>query len=242
MSIIKRFSDIMASNINALLDKMEDPSKMIDQILRNLQDDLNKVKAETAGVMADEARAKRALDECAAEINKMQDYAARAVKAGNDDDARKFLAKKAQLTANEAELRKSYELAASNAIKMRQMHDKLVSQIDELNARRDSIKAKMAVAKAQEKINKIGSSAADAANNLSAFGRMEAKAERMLDQAEAMAELNKSKEDDFDGLLNKYDTPTADVEDELSALKAGMNTNVEDELAKLKATTLKEEV
>ena len=41
MSILKRFSDIMASNINALLDKAEDPVKMIDQLMRNLNDDLN---------------------------------------------------------------------------------------------------------------------------------------------------------------------------------------------------------
>jgi phage shock protein A len=106
MSILKRFSDIMASNINAILDKFEDPSKMVDQLLRNLEDDLNKVKAETAGVMADAARSKRELDECQAEIDKMHDYAQRAVKSGNDDDARKFLAKKAQYTAQYNELKR----------------------------------------------------------------------------------------------------------------------------------------
>ena len=55
--IITRFKDIMSSNINALLDKAEDPSKMIDQYLRNLESDLGKVKAETASVMAEEKRA-----------------------------------------------------------------------------------------------------------------------------------------------------------------------------------------
>ena len=68
MSILKRFSDIMASNINALLDKAEDPSKMVDQLLRNLNSDLGKIKSETASVMAEEARARRELDECKAEI------------------------------------------------------------------------------------------------------------------------------------------------------------------------------
>ena len=136
MSILKRFSDIMASNINAILDKFEDPSKMVDQLLRNLEDDLNKVKAETAGVMADAARSKRELDDCQAEINKLQDYAQRAVKSGNDDDARKFLAKKAQYTAKYVELKKANDIAESNANKMKQMHDKLVEQINELNARK----------------------------------------------------------------------------------------------------------
>ena len=71
MSILKRFSDIMSANINALLDKCEDPAKMVDQILRNLNDDLGKVKAETASIMAEEARAKRELDECNKEIAKL---------------------------------------------------------------------------------------------------------------------------------------------------------------------------
>ena len=47
MGILKRFKDIMSSNINALLDKAEDPEKMIDQYLRDLQEDLRKVKSET---------------------------------------------------------------------------------------------------------------------------------------------------------------------------------------------------
>jgi Kef-type K+ transport system membrane component KefB len=48
MSILTRFKDIMASNINALLDKAEDPEKMIDQCLRNLNTDLGKVKSVAA--------------------------------------------------------------------------------------------------------------------------------------------------------------------------------------------------
>ena len=61
MSILKRFTDIMSANMNALLDKCEDPSKMVDQILRNLNEDLGKVKSETTAVMAEEIRSKRCL-------------------------------------------------------------------------------------------------------------------------------------------------------------------------------------
>ena len=70
MGILTRFKDIMSANINALLDKCEDPEKMIDQYMRNLESDLGKVKAETASVMAEETRAKRELDECTEQINK----------------------------------------------------------------------------------------------------------------------------------------------------------------------------
>lgn len=136
MGIISRFKDIMSANINALLDKCEDPEKMIDQYLRNLESDLGKVKAETAAIMAEETRAKRELDECNAEVTKYQNYAVKAVEAGNDEDARQFLVKKNQLVEKQAALQQAYDLAAANATKMRQMHDKLVKDINELNSRK----------------------------------------------------------------------------------------------------------
>lgn len=235
MSILKRFSDIMSSNINSLLDKLEDPAKMIDQVLRNLENDLNKVKAETAGVMADEARAKRQLDECNEEINKMQSYAQRAVKTGNDDDARKFLARKLQLVEKQAALQRAYEIAADNADKMKQMHNKLAAQINELNSRRDAIKAKVAVAKTQQKINKMGAGTASSGASLGAFARMEEKAQRMLDQADAMTELNKAgQDDDIEDIMSKYDDKSSVVEDELDKLKSQIQGDVEAELANLK--------
>lgn len=223
MGIIKRFGDIMSANINALLDKAEDPEKMIDQCLRNLNSDLGKVKAETAAVMADEQRAKRELDECNADIAKMQSYAEKALTAGNEADARTFLGKKQQLVEKQATLQQAYDLASANSMKMRQMHDKLVKDINELNSRRDAIKAKVQVAKTQEKMNKITSSVTDSTSSLAAFDRMEAKANKMLDQANAMAELNSAPVDEFADLSAKYDSaPSAAVDDELAALKAQM--------------------
>lgn len=224
MGILARFKDIMSSNINALLDKMEDPEKMIDQYLRNLQEDLGKVKAETAAVMAEETRAKRELDECVKEIEKMQSYAQKAVIAGNDDDARVFLEKKQQLVAKQTSLETAYTGAAENAAKMRQMHDKLVTDINELTARRDSIKAKVKVAKTTERVNKMTSSISGSEADLAAFDRMEAKANRMLDEANAMTELNSvAPSESLKDKQAKYDSvPSSSVDDELAALKAEM--------------------
>lgn len=226
MGIISRFKDIMSANINALLDKAEDPEKMIDQYLRNIESDLGKVKAETAAVMAEETRCKRELDECNADIAKYQSYAEKAVLAGNDDDARQFLAKKAQLEQQKVSLQQSYDVASANAAKMKQMHDKLAKDIADLNARKDAIKAKVAAAKTQEKLNKLGASVDGVKGSMSAFDRMEAKADNMLDKANAMAELNTSSEDaDVANLAAKYDTAEAEspaVDDELAALKAKM--------------------
>ena len=210
MGILQRFKDIMASNINALLDKAEDPEKMIDQTLRNLTKDLAEVKKETAAVMADEQRCKRELDEVNSEITKMQ------------ADAMKFLEQKNQLTAKQASLQQTYDVAAANAMKMRQMHDKLVTDINQLDSRRDAIKAKMKVAKTQDRLNKMTNNLSDSASSMAAFDRMEAKANAMLDQANAMTELNQTtQESGIDSLAAKYDAaPNAAVQDELAAMKA----------------------
>lgn len=225
MGILTRFKDIMASNINALLDKCEDPEKMIDQYMRNLESDLGKVKAETASVMAEETRAKRELNECTEQINKMQTYAEKALMAGNESDARTFLEKKQALVNTQTALQQAYDIAKNNADKMRQMHDKLVKDIQSLESRRSAIKATVKAAKAQERINKVGSSVTGANNSMEAFSKMEAKANKMLDEANAMAELNQTAENaDIDNLVAKYDaTPSnAEVDDELAALKAKM--------------------
>jgi len=221
MSILARFRDIMAANFHALLDKAENPEKMIDQYLRNLNSDLGRVKSETAAVIAEERRARREYDECREEITKLEQYAIKALEAGNEADARRFLERKAQASAQAESLHKAWQIAASNAEKMRQLHDKLVSDIRELEQRRAMLKAKWSVAKTQQRINEITSSAANSGRSLSAFGRMEDRINRELDKAEALAELNAGAADDIEELKAKYDAPSgASIDEELAALKA----------------------
>lgn len=225
MSILTRFKDIMASNINALLDKAENPEKMIDQYLRNLNKDLGKVKSETASVMAEEQRSKRELNECQDEMEKMERYAMKALEVGNEGDARKFLEKKGTLAAKLTELQTAYQLASSNSQQMKEMHDKLVSDIGELESRRSMLKAKWSVAKTQERMNKLGSSMSYSEGSISAFERMEEKVNRALDEANAMAELNAGSKDDIADLTAKYDDKSSGVDAELAALKVKMKNN-----------------
>lgn len=224
MAILERFTDIIKANINDLLDRCEDPAKMIDQYMRDLTESLAEVKKETAGVMAEEARAKRMLEDNAEEMAKYEGLARKALTAGNEGDARVFLGKQQALAEKAASLQATYDAAHANAEKMRQMHDKLVGDIEELNARREMIKAKVAVAKTQEKVNKVASSTDKAAGAMDAFARMERKADGMLDRANAMAELNREPVDEAAALEAKYAANSADaaVDDALAELKAEM--------------------
>lgn len=219
--ILSRFKTIMEANINALLDKAEDPVKMADQLARDLEKDLGEVKAETVSVMAEEKRAKRAYDEGVAEVEKLQRYAEKAVLAGNDADAKVFLSEKAAKAANLESLKGAWDLAAANAAKMREMHDKLTEQLKQVEERKAAIRAKAAMVKSQQKANEIKSDLGG--SSLAAFDALEEKLNRKLDEAEAAAELN-TKKDDMADLMAKYDdtatVQNSGVEDELAALKA----------------------
>ena len=68
MGILSRFRDVMKANVNSLLARTEDPEKTVNEYMRSLSSDLGQVKAETAAVLSEESRAKRALDECSAEM------------------------------------------------------------------------------------------------------------------------------------------------------------------------------
>lgn len=218
MGILSRVNQILKANINDLLDKAEDPAKMIDQTLRDLREDLAEVKKETAGVMADEKTAERKLSECKAEIAKADAAARNALKSGNEDDARKILVRKSELEGSLTSLSDAYEAAHQNSVKLRAAHDKLVADIESLESRKDGIKAKVAVAKTQERINKM-TGVDRAAGTVEAFDRWEAKANKRLDAAQAAEELNKGS--DAKGLVNQY--------------AAGSSVAVDDELAKMKA-------
>lgn len=217
---MSRFADIMKSNINAALDKAEDPSKMIDQTLRDAREDLAKVRKETAGVMAVAKDAERDYNDCVKNINEYTEAAKNALKAGNEDDARVLLGQKNLYEKNLEDLKQARDVAMANADKMREMHDKLTRDIQALEAKRSSIRAKVATAKAQEHINDVMSGGDKAKASIEKFERMEDKADKMLDAAMAEADLNEGKTPS-DDLLSKYSGSHSDVavEDELESLK-----------------------
>ena len=223
MGILARFNDIINSNVNALLDKMEDPSKMIDQYLRNLTKSLAEVKEETASVMAEEARTRRMTEENQADIQKYTDLAKKALQNGSEEDARIFIAKKQDLEAAAADLAKAYAAAKDNSDKMKQLHDKLISDIETLNSKREALKAKIAVAKTQEKMNSLNGEKATAA--FDSFARMEDRIDQALDRADAMNELNAKPVDNAAELEKKYAASAKEsaVSAELEQLKKELN-------------------
>lgn len=224
MGIISRFTDIMEANINALLDKCEDPAKMIDQTLRKLSEELAEVKNETAAVMAEEKSAKRRVDELQAEIDKYESSARKAIQAGNDGDAKTLLARKQDLESQKVAADGTYAVAKANSEKMQQMYNKLTADINTLNSRRENIKAQVSMAKAQDRVTRVAAEIGKT-NAADTFSRMETKAQKMLDESTARAELSKTQltGDATEELANKYASGNdKSVDDELARMKAEM--------------------
>jgi len=221
MGILKRFSDIMAANINAVLEKAEDPAKMVELYQRKLYSQLEEVKNEISGVMAEESRAARVVEENAKEIAKYSALADKAIDAQNDEDAVVFLEKVKHLEEIGADLGKAHAVAHDNAVKMRKIHDKIIKDISQVRAEIEKIKAMRAVTKTQETINKItGSIGSDSVS--SDLGRMKAKAQHDMDKAFARAGLDAKPLDPVAALEEKYTSLNTDasVIDELERRKA----------------------
>ena len=91
MSIFSRFKDIVSSNISSMLDKAEDPEKLIRLMLREMEETLVELKAGCAATMAEAAKARRSLDEAAEETAQWEHRAELALRAGREDMAREAL-------------------------------------------------------------------------------------------------------------------------------------------------------
>jgi phage shock protein A len=240
MGILSRFKNIMSANVNALLDKAEDPAKMIDQTLRQLANDLAAVKKETAGVMAEETRTRREADTNIEEVKRNMDLARKALAAGTEDHARVFLNKKNELEAQGVQLQHLAEVSQQNAVQMRQMHDKLVKDINALKSRKATIKSNIAIAKATERVNQFGAAGSKAEGAMQAFSRFEQEAQERLDRARALTQLNEVPKDEAAALADLYKSGGgAALDDELAQLKAEMGLapapNVDEDLAALYA-------
>ncbi|WP_066389836.1 PspA/IM30 family protein [Neobacillus mesonae] len=117
-----------------MFDKADDPARMIDQYLKAINKDLGKVKAEAEAVRAEEQRLQREINECQEEIKKLERYSNKALEAGSEGEARNFLEKKAVWASKLSELQASYQLASAKSEHMKQMLDKLLADISELES------------------------------------------------------------------------------------------------------------
>jgi phage shock protein A len=215
MGIFTRFRDIISSNINTMLDKAEDPEKLIKLMIREMEDTLVEIKASCAGVMANRKKVQRRLDDVQSRLRYWAKNAELAVNKGRDDLAREALLEKRRysegVNALEQEITEHDELIEQYHEDIRQLEERLGTAREKermLVQRHVHARRKMQV---QEEIRRMDSSEA-----FFKFEKLENRIERMEAEADLVNFGRKATlEEEFNTLL-----VDDEIEKELQQLKA----------------------
>ncbi|MDR0248312.1 MAG: PspA/IM30 family protein [Oscillospiraceae bacterium] len=222
--ILTRAKDILASNVHALLDKCEDPAKMIDQLLREAKNNLAEVKKEAAQVMAQEDAARRQLEKERRDVVEYTKSAKAAIAAGNEADALKLAERIAKEELELSQAEKVYDMCKVNADNMKAVYKKLTADVQLLEGKRANLKGLAAASKAQETVNKTASRTTGGIGTK--IDDMEQKIQQRFDAANAMASLDAEVGDEVSALVSKYSG--AGAEDVLTRLKGEMGLSAND--------------
>ena len=218
MGIFTRFRDIISSNISAMLDKAEDPEKLIKLMIREMEDTLVELKTSCAGVMASMKKIQRQLDEVLSRIKYWEERAALAARKGRDDLAREALLEKRRYGEKagtlEDELSEHGLLVEQYQEDMGQLEDKLGSAREKqrmLQQRHIHARRKM---RAQEDIRRMETSDA-----IFRFEEFENRIERIEAEADLVNFVRKhTLEGELDSLL-----VDDDIEKELQRIKSSFS-------------------
>jgi phage shock protein A len=219
MGIFKRLRDLTAASINDLLDKAEDPVKMLNQFLRDMEEDIMEAESAVAKQIAVEKKFKLQVDEAQEMVQKRQEQAVKALEQSNEDLARRALEDKKEHQIRFDEMSKQYAIAKTNADQLRNQLNEMKDEFNKMKNKKDLLVARAESAKAQKTINQA-MSGFGTDNAAKGFDRMSEKVLQMEAEAQASGELrasNRSLDDELDKLGGG-----SVVDDELAALKASI--------------------
>ena len=223
--IFDRIGMIVKSNLNELLDKFEDPEKIIDQTIIDAVQEYGNMKKTALDVLANETLTKKQLDELKKEAETWHSIAVKALTAGNEADAKKALEKEndcqTRAASQPAAYLTAYEAARQAADTVRGKLRQMEGEINDMKQKAAQIKAKAVTAKVTKKAAELTSRDTDR-GAFDAFARMEEKADRELARAQASEALSAgSEEAEAEDLMKKYGGASpSDADLALEKLKA----------------------
>lgn len=221
--IFSRLSDIFKANINDILDKAEDPEKMIKQMVIEMEEAVNKATTAVGSAIANEKQLEKQYNEKRRLSDEWQQKALQAVNAGRDDLAKQALQKKNVFVKAQSDLEKPLQEARAAALSMRSQLEQLKAKLDEARARQSTLIARHHAAKAKRQIAESLSGIGDSA--FANFDKYEEKVLKEESEAEAFTEISgasTSLDDEF-AKLESANT----VDSELALLKASLNQTTE---------------
>ncbi|WP_284139832.1 MULTISPECIES: PspA/IM30 family protein [unclassified Virgibacillus] len=210
----KRMKTVVSSELNAMLDKAEDPVKMLEQFLREMGEEIQEVEKAVAKQIANEKILKRKADDAKVMVEKRLGQAEQAVKANNDELARRALEDKKEYENQANLLSESWEQAKNDVEMLQTKLDEMKKEYQQMKLKKDGLKARAVSAKTKTKINRTMSSIGSD-DSKRGFERMEEKVMQFEAEAETSEDLSQASRT-LDDEFAKLNT---DVDDELAALK-----------------------
>jgi phage shock protein A len=190
MGIFSRLKTLVSSNVNDLINKAENPEKMLNQLLVDMCTQLIESKKAVAMAIADEKKLERETANQEALAQEWEKKAMLAVKAGKDDLAREALLRKQEYENAAAEYRKQWEAQKAAVDKLKTSLRELQNKIDEAQRKKNLLIARAKRAEAQQKIQSTMSSVTGNRTAFDAFDRISQKVDQMEAQADAAKELD----------------------------------------------------
>jgi phage shock protein A len=217
MSILDRVGLLIRSNINDLLDRAEDPEKVINQLIIDMNNQLVEVRRQVAGAIADENQLHDNYEENQAKANDWEEKARLAVTKAQDDLAKEALTRRNNFQQTADGFRAQWQEQSAQVAQLKGALDSLTAKVQEAETKRDLLIARSRRAKAETNIRET-MQGIDRTSAISDFERMEDRVSRQ--EAEAKA-LNQLETDDIEERFKKLESES-DVDSQLAELKAKM--------------------
>ncbi len=215
MGFFDRLSRLLRANLNDLVSKAEDPAKILDQSVADMQADLVKLRQAVATAIASQKRIQNQAEQAESQSRTWYERAELALKKGEEDLAREALTRRKTYQDTATALNTQLNSQAGQVETLKKSLVALESKIAEAKTKKDMLKARAQAAQAQEQLQSaVGSLGTNSA--MAAFEQMEEKVQALEARSQAAAEL-----------------AGADLESQFAALEGG--NDVDDELAALRS-------
>lgn len=218
MGLFDRVSRVVRANLNDIVSKAEDPEKILEQTILDMQEDLVQMRQAVASAIASQKRTQQQYNQAQTESNNWQQRAQLALQKGDENLAREALLRKKTHTETATALKTQLDQQNTMVDTLKRNLIALEGKISEAKTKKDMLKARAGAAKANEQLQRVvGNMSTGSA--MAAFDRMEEKVLQMEARSQAAAEL-----------------AGADLESQFAMLESG--SDVDDELAAMKAQLL----
>jgi phage shock protein A len=219
MGIFSRFMMVLRSNLNWLLGQAEDPTKVLEQTLLDMERAYRRAKDQVAHSIADQKRLEKSLADQQAEVTRWQERAVLAVEKGDDTLAKEALRRKNEHARLAAQQEQQLAVHQANVSALKDGLRELESKIEELKRKRTVLASRQRQAEAQQQIYET-IEGIRGAGALDTVKRMEEKVDQMVALAEARKELSaESRGGQIEKQFQALEAGGADVEAELIELK-----------------------